>query len=165
MIAALATHPKAVLFFPTETAAAKWSTTFPNPIVALEVVASLKPDGIAFDPSVVEIRLLDAGLVQGSVRKRPRRKRSDRACKIERLTKEVLEHLQAANENALSTKEITGTPALLPRPSQQDLAKRCGLTESDVTRCFQDDTARPLNLYWEMALDLDQVMKVRGPIR
>lgn len=55
-------------------------------------------------------------------------------------------------------RDTLGTPELLPRPSQQDLAKRAGLTETDVSRCLKDPAARELRLQWETALELDKVL-------
>jgi hypothetical protein len=44
--------------------------------------------------------------------------------------------VRAARDHAFTTRETLGTPELLPRPSQQDLARRAGLTETDVSRCL-----------------------------
>ena len=44
------------------------------------------------------------------------------------------------------------------------LGEIVGLEPDAVSRCFADETARELNLYWEMALDLGAVMAFEGPI-
>jgi hypothetical protein len=163
---ALTTHAKALLFFPTEASAHRWGAATQNPVVALESVVSLGAEGISFDPVPVEAKLADAGFVAShdAQRKKPLPKRATRAEKIARLTEEVIKLLRTAREHAFSSLELTGTAELLPRPTQQQLGEMCGLDEYDVTRCFGDDTARELRLYWDMALDIDQVMKFAGPI-
>jgi hypothetical protein len=163
--AALAARPKAVLFLPTEASARGWATATPNPVVALESVVSLGPDGITFDPAPVESRLVEAGLAgtPGS-RKKPLPKRATRAEGIDRLTREMIEHLREAREHALAMHDLKGERELLPRPTKKQLAARTRLSRSDVTRCFQDESARELRLYWQMADDLDQVLGFRGPV-
>jgi hypothetical protein len=91
-------------------------------------------------------------------------KRSTRAAAIEALTKELIDHLIAARDHAFATKVATGTPRLLPRPTQTALAKQLGLTKSCVTRCLQDKTARQLQIYWALAVDLHQIMAWKGPV-
>lgn len=99
-----------------------------------------------------------------ATRRPPPRKRSGRAEKIERLVRELVEHLRAARDHAFATRDATGTPALLPRPSQTALARRAGLTKYDVTRCLQDTAARELQLYWGLAEDLDRIMTFTGRV-
>lgn len=161
VLAELARRPKALVFVPTEEAAGRWGDGTPNPIIALEAVLSLGTDCPEFDTSYVEARLFDAGLLDAPARKPPR-KRAERAGKIEALVREIAEHLRAARDHAFTTRDTLGTPELLPRPSQQDLAKRAGLTETDVSRCLKDPAARELRLLWETALELDKVLGWKG---
>lgn len=161
VVAAIATRPIALLLFPTEVAALAWTYTR-NPVIARESVVSLGPNGIVFDSSLVESRLTEDGLT-GRPAKKPLPKRATRSEKIARLTAEMIQHLRDAREHALGTRDLTGTPDLRLRPTMQQLAKLTGLSKSDVTRCFQDKSARELNLFWEIALDLDQVMVFRRP--
>jgi hypothetical protein len=125
------------------------------------VVLSLGTEGPEFVTSYVEARLFDAGLLDAPARKPPC-KRAERAGKIETLVREIAEHLRAAHDHAFTTRDTSGTPELLPRPSQQDLAKRTGLTETDVSRCLKDPAARELRLLWEAALELDKVLGWKG---
>jgi hypothetical protein len=97
--------------------------------------------------------------------KRRTRKRAQRAAKIELLVNELTRHLRAARDHAFATKNLTGTPELLPRPSQRELAKWTGLTESDVSRCLKDSRARELRLCWDTAVDLEQLLKWEGKRR
>lgn len=161
VLAELARRPKALVFVPTEETARRWGDGTPKLVIALEAVLSLGSDVLEFDTSYVEARLADAGLLDAPARKPPR-KRAERAGKIEALVRELAEHLRAARDHAFTTRDTLGTPELLPRPSQQDLAKRAGLTETDVSRCLKDPAARELRLLWETALELDKVLGWKG---
>lgn len=94
--------------------------------------------------------------------RRPTPERAGRAAKIETLVDVLVEHLRAARDHAFTTRDRAGGPTLLPRPSQQQLAALTGLSESDVSRCLKDRTARELRILWEIALDVDQIMNWRG---
>jgi hypothetical protein len=164
VIASITTHPKAVLLFPTESVTHKWGTATSNPLIALEAAISLTPAGLTFDSSIVESRLVESGPVNAPA-KRPHPRRAIRTANIEKLTRALVTHLRRARDNAYSAVELNRPPELLPRPTQQELADRCGLSESDVSRCLNDDNARELQLYWETALHLDQVMKFHSTAR
>ncbi|HSQ58005.1 MAG TPA: hypothetical protein VLM40_19935, partial [Gemmata sp.] len=92
------------------------------------------------------------------------RKREERARKIEILVQEVREHLKAARDTAQFRRELGQIPALLKRPSQKELAKRCRLTESDVSRCLKDPEAGLLRVLWDAAGDLEQVLAWDGRV-
>jgi len=85
--------------------------------------------------------------------------------KIEALKNEMIQHLRAARDYAFATKDQAGVPQLLPRPTQNALGERVGVSEWDVTRCLKDDGAAELRLYWEIALDLHQIMTWKGPVK
>lgn len=97
-------------------------------------------------------------------RSRRPRKRRDRAAKIERLTEEMIDHLKGAQNHATDTEARTGTPELLRRPRQKELAALTQMTATDVSRCFSDPAAQQLRLLWDMANDLDQIMKWSGQL-
>jgi hypothetical protein len=163
LVTEMSRRPRAVLFTPTEAAARRWAGAVENLVIALESALSLEDGSIRFDGEYVEGRLADAGLTGAAKAERPKRKRAERAAKIEVLEKELIAHLRAARDYAYATMDRTGTPALLPRPSQKQLAERTGLTEADVSRCLKDSNARELRLYWETAQDLDQIMRWKAP--
>lgn len=165
LAAELSRRPKAVLLLPTEASVRRWGGATTNLAIALESVVTFGPAALSFDVAYVESRLADVGLTGDVKAKRPPRKRAERAAKIEALVRDMAEHLRAARDYAYASKERTGTPELLPRPSQQDLAKRTGLTKADVSRCLADESARELRLYWETALDLDQIMRWKEKLR
>jgi hypothetical protein len=159
--APLATRLKAVLFSPTVASANAWSITS-NPVIPLESVLSLGPGGITFDSELVESRLVDAGWVETSKRKSPR-KRGARVAKIELLTKALTEHLRAARSQAIDTRDLKRDPILLPRPSQKRLAELTGMTAPDVSRCLNDPSATLLRVYWQWAASLDRIMGWEDP--
>ena len=165
LVTELARRPKAILLMPGETGASKWGDATNNLVLALESMLSLDQRKLLFDRDYVEGRLVDAGLAGAARAKPPAKKRAERAAKIEALKNELIEHLQAARNHAHSTKQQTGTPKLLPRPTQKALAKRAKMTEADVSRCLKDESARELKLDWNTAADLDLIMNWKGGIR
>nr|BDD45923.1 hypothetical protein 3 [Pseudomonadaceae bacterium] len=130
--------------------------------------AFVRPTGgflVLPDRWLSEMQALRALAVAKSKKARKKsRKRGERAEKTERLKNEMCEHLRAARDHAFARMDQTGEPELLPRPTQKDLAERVGVSESDVSRCLNDPTAQELKLYWETALDLNQIMKWKGAI-
>lgn len=165
LVAEMSRRPKSLLFVPTEANVRNWGGATTNLVLALESVLTLGPDALTFDHSFVESRLSDAGLTGEVKTKRKPRKRGERAAKIEALKKELIQHLLAARDHARATADRSGTPKLLPRPAQKQLARLAGLTESDVSRCLADPEARELRLLWETAADLDRILSWSGPIR
>lgn len=162
---ALQGRPKAILFAPTEMGAERWRDAAENLVIALESTLSIVDDAIHFDADYVEGRIVDAGMGPDAVSKPRAKRRGERTAKIELLEQEMIKHLRAARDHAFDTLERTGQPELLPRPLRKDLGALTGLQKYDVTKCFQDSQARELNLYWDFALDLDQIMRWKGPVK
>lgn len=160
----LRTRPKAIVFAPTEAGAERWAEAAGNLVIPLEAVISQEAGVIRLDTECVEGRILDAGWGTEATPQRRTRKRADRAANIESLKKGLIEHLRAARDYAFATKEQSGEPQLLPRPTQKALGREAGLTESDVSRCLNDPEARELRLYWDAAVDLDRIMTWKGPL-
>ena len=92
---------------------------------------------------------------------RPTPRRGMRTANIEKLVKELEKHLLAARDYAYSLRDHDREPALLPRPTQKELARRTGLTQSDVSRCLRDPRATVLKILWETAESLEEVMKYK----
>jgi hypothetical protein len=85
-------------------------------------------------------------------------KRGTRLAIIEALRHELSEHLRAARDHAFATRGATGTATLLPRPSQDLLARQLGVHRSTISRSLEDPSARELQLLWEVAGDLDRIL-------
>ncbi|MFV0443615.1 MAG: hypothetical protein ACK5Q5_08590 [Planctomycetaceae bacterium] len=86
-------------------------------------------------------------------------RRQSRAGDIEALTAELKLHLKAARDHAFHTRDTQGVPLLLPRPTQKELARRLGITESRISRSLNDPEATQLKLLWNLADDLDQILR------
>jgi len=121
---------------------------------------SLGENGIEFETTYVDDHIAD--VVPAA--RRPR-KRAGRAANIEALRREMIEHLRAARDHAFETKEQFGEARLLPRPTQDALGRRVCLSVSNVNRCLRDANAAELRLYWDIALDLEQIMAWKRPIK
>lgn len=89
----------------------------------------------------------------------PTKKRASRATGIETLKLELIEHIKAAKDHAHVALEMDREPELLPRPSMADLGRRAGLPRHGVSRCFADPAAQELRLLWQMAGDLDSILR------
>jgi hypothetical protein len=158
-------RPKAIVFTPTEHGAGRWQDEIDNLVIALESALSFDGREFRLDIEHVESRIIDAGLgLEEETPERKPRKRAERAANIERIKNELIAHLRSARDHAFATKDQSGEPQLLPRPTQKELAGRVRLTEPDVSRCLKDESARELRIYWELALNLDQIMAWKGPL-
>lgn len=155
----LATHRRACLFTPTRDAAQTWERRVPCIVVALEDVLDWIGAGFHLDEDVIAARLDDS---EASIEKPKRgRKRGSRAAAIEALRQELNAHIIAAADHAFATSERTGTPELLPKPTQAELAERIGVSPPTLGRCLTDKAAPELRILWEAADDVYEVMKWR----
>jgi hypothetical protein len=155
----LATHRRACLFTPTRDAAQTWTQRVPCIVVALEDVLDWTGDGLQLDEDVIASRFDDSS--DPIEKPKPPRKRSSRAAAIEALREELNAHILAAADHAFDTSERTGTPELLPKPTQAELAERIGVSPPTLGRCLTDKAAPELRILWEAADDVYEVMKWR----
>jgi hypothetical protein len=115
--------------------------------------------GLRWDEDRLTELLAACGPMSRSSRKPVPTRRKTRATDIEALVAELKQHLRAARDHAEHTLATQGEPRLLPRPTQKDLARRVGITESRVSRSLNDPRANELRLLWNLADDLDQVLR------
>lgn len=155
-------RPKSVLFVPTEPDAASWSDEVSNKVVALESVAFIQGATFAMDGVYLESLLSAGEPAAASPAKQKTRRRSPRTAKIEALKKVMIEHLRAARDHAVSTRDLTGGAELLPCPSKEAFGSQAGLKPYDVTRCFQDQAGEDLHTLWNLAHDLDRILAYRS---
>jgi hypothetical protein len=132
-------------------------------LVPLSEVVNFEGDGLAEAESWEEYLQAFAQMVKLTLpsnyrNKKPTPMRAERTAAIEKLEKEMEAHLLAARDHAHSLNDRGLTPELLPRPQQNELAKRAGLTTSQVCNCLKDGRARILRILWESANSLDAVM-------
>lgn len=130
-------------------------------LIPLTSVVNWQPDGIHFDREYVETQLADRLARQQGAIKRQLPKRATRAADIAALTKELMAHLRAARDHAVATEDRHGTPRLLPRPTQEDLARRIGTSQWAVSRCLADESARELKFLWDLAVDVERILAFR----
>lgn len=154
---------KAVVFAPLHTPVQSAASTTPLVLPLIPIVSS-SSGTVHFDRQQVADRLSE--WLQSRVRagKRPPRKRASRTADIAALTKEMQDHLRAARDYAYSSRDRSGQPRLLPRPTQDELARRIGTSQWTVSRCLNDPEARELNFLWELAVDLDRVLAYIGGV-
>jgi hypothetical protein len=93
---------------------------------------------------------------------RPVPMRGTRAANIERLERELQQHLLAARDHAYALIDADRAPELLPRPEQKELAKRLGIPAPAVYRCLNDPRAKLLKILWDAAQSLESVMQFKS---
>ena len=89
------------------------------------------------------------------------RKRSQRTADIEILEKALIEHIKAARDYAWAAIDAKKGPMLLPRPLKKNLAKQTGIKPWSLSRCFSDPHAHQLRLLWDVAGDLEQILRFK----
>jgi hypothetical protein len=120
----------------------------------------LQPNAMAAEAATGAMLRADppAAEPRADIGRRPR-KRAERATGIEALTEEMRQHVRAARDHLQAAVDFDRDPELLPRPSQKELAKRVGITVTAASRCFNDSSAKELRLLWDVASDLDSLLK------
>jgi hypothetical protein len=127
------------------------------PIARLVEVATWESGQLGLDHAALE-ELFAAPETADSDERTP--KRGPRTALIEALEHALTEHLRAARDYARDTRARTGTPALLPRPSHDLLARELGVHRTTISRCLEDPAARQLRVLWEVAGDLHRVLSL-----
>lgn len=159
VVAEMSRRPKAVLFAPTDTTVRRLNGSVQCQTIPLDESLDSVEESLVLDVDYIESLLADDAAAEPA---KPR-KRANRAAKIELLENEMIQHLRGARDYAFSADARGDGPELLPRPTQRELGLRCGLSESDVSRCLKDETAKYLRLLWATALQLDQIMRWETP--
>lgn len=158
-------NPKAIVFAPTKNSSEQWREVAGSYVVPLESITSLQAEKLVLDIEEIEGLIDDAGLGSSEKKIRPIRKRSELTAKIELLTNAVIQFLQSARDHAFTTQRSTGTAELLSRPTKKKLGESVGLEPYEVSKCFRDASSRELKLYWNMAKDINQIMKFERRFR
>jgi len=127
-------------------------------IIELRTVVTLRDDEIFVDAEGIERQL--ASEVAGTAKKKPK-KRASRTATIDAIKQALREHLRAARDHAYNSRDHGSGAALLPRPSQQQLAALLNIHVSSVSRAINDPSDKEITILWEAANDLEQVMKFK----
>lgn len=152
--------PRSIVFTPSQAVPGGTMGGDSPQLLPLSRLASWGAGGVHLDREIVEAEL--ANVASDVPQARPVRKRASRAADIEALSAEMREHLRAARRHALATFDQSGEPQLLPRPTQEQLARRVGRSQHTVSRCLKDQTATELQFLWDLAIDLDRVLRGTG---
>ena len=155
----LRTRPKSIVLMPSEIGVTRWGAGSDNFVVAIESFAFLDADGVGVHRDLLENRILS--FFGGPKPKARPKRRESRLGDIEALEQEFTQHLRAARDYAVTTRDMTGTPKLLPRPTRDEFAKRAGVSASSVTRCMGDPAGWKLQRMWDIADDLDAIIGYR----
>jgi len=96
-----------------------------------------------------------------AIQSRPVRagKRASRLSVIERLKHELVAHLRAARDHAIATRDRSGQADLLPRPTHDLLARQLKVSRPTITRCFEDKAAGEVRRLWELAGDVERLLR------
>jgi hypothetical protein len=154
-------QPASIVITPREADAIAWSQRLPNICLALEAFTTLEAGALHVDASLF-VELLAQRPTSIGVKLSPRRRRADFAGKIDRLRDVLKEHVKAARDHALDSQARTGTPELLPFPTNRWLAKQAGIRNYEVTRCFQDEEARELHFLRDVSQNLSRLLGHAG---
>jgi hypothetical protein len=128
-------------------------------IIELRTIISFCNEGIAVDVDGIK-RQLVAEIAEVATKKP--QKRASRAATIDAIKQALKEHLRAARDHAFNARDRGLGSALLPRPSQKQLAAQLNIHESSVSRAISDPSDKEIAILWEIANDLEQVMKFKG---
>lgn len=151
---------RSVLFVPSRTPDADIRVAKMPIVIGLDTVVSWNGDNLQIDHAFVEQQLASELAVLSAEKSFP--KRGSRAALIESICRELAEHLRAARDYAEETLDRTGAPRLLPRPTKELLARRLGVNQSTISRCFEDKSGGEIRMLWEVAANLDRLMSAAG---
>ena len=153
LMSALSQYPKATIVTASHFLISRLQKALPNPCIALASVATLNHDGsLSLDESTLE-------MCGSEPVKRSRKKRGERSAKIEQLEQALKEHVIAAYDYMIDSFEC-GEIKLLPRPTQELLAKMTKMRQHDVSRCMNDPEGKILRLLWEKSQTFDGIREM-----
>ncbi len=153
------TRAKCIILMPCEIGVARWGAASNNLVLAIDSFATLEASGIEINRQVLETRV--AAFFGNNKTKTPPKRRASRLADLDALERELTEHLRNARDHAIASRDLKGEAKLLRRPTKAALAKRAGVSPSDLTRCFQDKLGANLRRMWELAADLDAIIGYR----
>lgn len=153
--ALLARRPKAVLFLPTTAALVAWAGGPPEVVLSLDRLLTVEDGRLFFDADGFAAAVRESGPVA------PKRRASRAGIRLKQIRdikNAIAGHIRAARDNAYRTKDLTGIPALLPRPARECFGAQAGLNKIQTSRCFNHVDGREIVELYERAADLDWIM-------
>jgi len=131
----------------------------PDSIIELRGVVSLQSGALAVAIDAVDGQI---SVVASEPQPKKAKKRSSRAAAIDALKKALREHIIIARDFTFnSIRKGKGTKTL-PRPTQEQLARKLKLSVSSVSRSLSDPSDRELPWLWNIADNVDQIMQFKG---
>ena len=155
----LGSHGKCCVFAPTRASSRTLYQQLSCVVIGLEDVIDWQDHALLLDDDAIAGRFEAAEDPANSIKRPP--KRATRAAAIEALRRELNAHIVAAADHAFDTEARTGTPVLLPKPTQAELAARINVSAPTLSRCMEDRSAPELRILWDAADDVYEVMKWR----
>jgi hypothetical protein len=150
-VAAVLKHfPESIFITPRTCYLETLDIVLPNRGIAWDSVSFLDENyTIQFDLEKIE------AIIQPEVKPKidlPTR-RGSREVKITRLVDELKEHYHLAKDHYYAS-----DGDILPRPTQEELAKRTGICQGVVSRCLKDKSAIVLSTLWKNAENIEAIL-------
>ena len=115
-------------------------TPLPHPVLTLDLVAEWHDGELEFDGEFLAVQSTTPRTDVGKLpTKSPPKKEGHRAAVRLRLKAELDAHVRACRGHVQSALDFGRSPTLLPFPSYDTLAERCGTSKATISRCLQDD--------------------------
>ena len=115
-------------------------TPLPHPVLTLDLVAEWHDGALVFDEEFLAGQSTTPRTdAERSPPKSPPKKEGHRAAVRLRLQAELDAHVRACRSHVQAALDCGRTPTLLPFPSFDNLAERCGTSKATISRCLQDD--------------------------
>lgn len=132
--------------------------TEPKHVAMIDAYRRVRGGGAGGVPKNPEI----SALVSAKTPTKKTKKRSQRATNIDGVKRLLKQHIISARDHAYKTQERKGTPELLPRPTQDFFADALKVHVSSISRAINDPHDNTAKVLWEIANDVDQVMRYKG---
>jgi hypothetical protein len=159
----LSSRKKTIVLTATAATARTLGMVLPNQVFGLDSVTSFGNDySLRIDQEYFEDRIDGVNQSEKSAAKAPAKRRASRTADMDALKRELIEHIKAARDYAVTTRDRSGEARLLPRPSKEELGRRAGVRPHSVTRCFQDPQSYELAQLWDLAENLDRIVGYRS---
>ncbi len=115
-------------------------TALPHPVLTLDLVAEWRDGTLVFDEEFLAGQSTTPRTdAEKLPTKSPPKKDGNRAAVRLRLKAELDAHARACRSHVQSALDFGRSPTLLPFPSFDTLAERCGTSKTTISRCLKDD--------------------------
>ncbi len=126
-------------------------------VIPLDQILIWDNSDLLFDHEFVEDQLQAVSL-SSRKRKSVPTKAGQRQAKIKALERVLTQHLISARDFAVTTRDRTGSPQLLKRPTIERLSQEVGFSGATVWRCLNEAKHERLGQLWELADDVERIL-------